>query len=360
MDEDRTALDRSGGIVPVDDDGAGQSAPRSGPAGDPWGTFDRWASNLFVILVALSVVAALFVFAAGDAVPGFAIVLALGTVAADIAVMYVLMTGLRDARPWGRPAAVSVLWVFVGTGLLDAALDLVVQKLTIPLGAILAIWVLSRRPGDARLPALSVDARRVVVGLTAVVLLTSLPSAFGDALSRAPAWAIAQPEDLVLGVSANCLDPARITPGDDRILVRVLWRWTADDLLPGGTEGIRIAWPADAGLVPDIENIIVPADGRLDPRGQPTDGIDADHLPPLEDVSLLPASDVEADIAVAFDGSSPSVRQGTIVVPFTRDEAMEPMAVDFVATWAHDDHWTRAAFVSCDLPLPAGSTAPGG
>lgn len=347
------------GPGPADDDWAAfppaeaADAAGTGAAGDPWATFDRWSRNLLWFSIGLALLVAVIVFAAAGGAPGGAVLAAVVTLAADLAVYAILIRGLGDGAPWARPATVGVLWVMVGTGLLGALLDLTARTLTIPLGAILALWVLSKRPAGVALPPLATGARRTVVALVTVSLLVSLPSSFRAVLSRPPAIGVADWEDLELGISTNCRDPERITPGDDRLVVRVLWRWTREDLVPGGQDAVRLAWADLTPIRPVVADVIAPAGVVLDPDGLAfADGPDADTPPETRDVGLFEGDGGPA-LVFGIDGGSEAVHQGAIVVPFTVPNDAEPQSADLVATWAHDDHWTKPVSVDCEIPFPS-------
>jgi hypothetical protein len=82
--------------------------------------------------------------------------------------------GLDRRLAWARPAAVNVLVLVAAIGLLQVAVDLTRGRLTIPLAALVAIWLLSRRPGPTG--GVTGRDRAIVAGITLVALVMLLPS----------------------------------------------------------------------------------------------------------------------------------------------------------------------------------------
>jgi len=154
-----------------------------------WARFDRLAGNLFLLLSVIAGVVALTVISLGQSATidpawleealGRPIVIAcaVGVALVDVGLFYGLSVGLDRGAAWARPAAVSVLMLLTVLGLAQVVIDLGRGRLTIPLAAILAIWVLSTRPG--RVAAAQghdriVSAAIVLLG-TATLLPTVLP-----------------------------------------------------------------------------------------------------------------------------------------------------------------------------------------
>jgi hypothetical protein len=165
-------------------------APGSLPAtASPWARFDRLASNVFVVLALAGGVVALLVLAVGqnattepawleDAIGRPAVIAAALVLAvAGVGLFYGLAAGLDRGAAWARPAAVYVLIVVTLAGLAQVVLDLGRGRLTVPLGTLLAIWVLSTRPARGTAAPAGDRDRRVVAGVTLLAVVIMLPTA---------------------------------------------------------------------------------------------------------------------------------------------------------------------------------------
>jgi hypothetical protein len=153
---------------------------------DPWARFDRPAGMAFVAAAVLGLVALLAVAGLGQTAtiePAWLetsfgrpllLAVAIAALVVDIAVLYSVGAGLDRSATWARPAAVNVLVVVAALGLLQVAVDLTRGRLTIPFAALVALWLLSRRPGPAGW-VVGRD-RAIVAGITLVAVVTLLPS----------------------------------------------------------------------------------------------------------------------------------------------------------------------------------------
>jgi hypothetical protein len=160
---------------------------------------------------------------------------------------------------------------------------------------------------------------------------------------------VADREDLILGVSSNCADPARITPGEDGLVVQVMWRWTADDAIPGGQEALQVEWAGDGPIHLASERLVLPDGLEEDPSGPAAMALDA-----MSDGSF-------PFVRFGMEGSSASARQGSLQIPFAWEVDRAPQALDIVVRWAHDDHWMAVVATACEPPGNAASapaTAP--
>ncbi len=163
------------------------AADGSAAAVDPWRRFDRWTSTFFVVLAVVTFIAALTVlpFAAADATVSRTTIIA--TVVAtvlQIAVLAVASFGLDRRRPWGRTGAVGLLLVMIGADVVRVALDLARGQVTIPLAGIVALYLLTVRPGP--LPVLDGRDRRIAVAILALAVVAQLavlgPAVLGPAV----------------------------------------------------------------------------------------------------------------------------------------------------------------------------------
>jgi hypothetical protein len=342
MDEQQPERTCEGQAGLIDDADAAIDAAVAGavaPDEDPWATFDRWSANLFAALAILAGIVFLLVAGAASRADMPTLLLAILSIALTIAPLVVAYTGLRERASWARAAADVLLWAIILSGAIEVLSDLTVQKLTIPVGAILAVVVLGRRPEKQR-PVVGRD-RRIALVVGGAYLLTGVLGGAATLGAKPPAFLIADREDLVLGVSTNCMDPARITPGEDRVVVQAMWRWTRDDLLPGGQDAVQLEWHGAIPLTPVLADIEAPA------------GLDPDATGPA--MTLLAASTGPSTAVLAFgvDSGQPGAREGTLRVPFAWTPGEERQFADFVVTWAHDDHWTNLASTSCNWLVDA-------
>ena len=313
----------------------GAAAADAAVADGTWGVFERWSGNLFAALAILAGIVFVVVIAGAGSKAGLPVlVVATLSIALTIVPLVVTYRGLRERASWAPAAAEALLWAIVVSGGIQVLTDLTVRKLTIPIGAILALVVLGKRPAE-RLPVVGRD-RRTALLLGGAYLFTGVLGGASTLASSPPAFGVADRDEIVLGVSTNCMDPARITPGDDRVVVLVMWRWTGDDLLPGGQDAVQLEWHEAMPLRPVLADIEAPA------------GLDPDASGPALDLLAAGTDPSTAVLTFGMDGSSPSAREGTFRVPFEWTPGEERRFADFVVTWAHDDHWTNLAMTSCD------------
>lgn len=325
------------------------------PAMDPWAAFDRWAGNLFLLLALLAGLSFLLLAGAIGGVPGAFVALASGSIAVVIALLGVTMLGLRDHASWARPAAEALLLVTVAMGALQVVADLSVQKITLPIGAILALAVLWRRPSMRPRPA--ARDRRIAWLIGAAYVLTTLPGPLSPLFSNPPAFLIAQRDDLALAATTNCEDPARITPGEDQPRLRVTWRMLRDDVTPGGEEALEVWWDGAAPVELAEDRLVTPAPMTRQPSGRGGMALDRAFLG--ESVTGMEGLSGAswARLRLGIEGDTPLAREGTLTVPFTWQQGREPQSFDLYVLWAHDDHWVVRVPVACEPPADAAAAA---
>ncbi len=142
---------------------------------DPWATFDRWSSNLFLLLAVLGFLVLLTVGGLAGSVtdkPVAVVAIALGIAAVGAALLVVVSFALDRRRAWARTAAWYLLVILVVVGFGGAIIDLARGAITIPLGALAALYVMSRRPGPV--PALAGRDRTVAAGIGLLFLAASV------------------------------------------------------------------------------------------------------------------------------------------------------------------------------------------
>ena len=231
---------------------AGADGP---PPADAWATFDRWSSNLFLVLAVLGLVVTLTVAGASATYAARGALLAAVAIAGcSLVILVVTAAGLDRRTAWARPTAWVVLLVMIVSGLAGAVLDLARNTLTVPLGAAFALLVASRKPGPIRLPG--GRDRGIAIALSVAYVVA------GGA-AGAPAWLLTSPASplvadataLELRLEVGC--PAG-EPGS-RIPVAVSWTWREREPFAGGTDGVGVAWAyageADDGPAFDADSV---------------------------------------------------------------------------------------------------------
>jgi hypothetical protein len=139
-----------------------------------WAGFDRWSSNLFLLLAILTFVVLLTVggLAGGSDIPMDVVVITLAFAAVQVVLLVIASIGLDRHRAWARTTARWILWIMILTGVGGALVDLLGQKFTIPLGAIAAIVVLRRQPGPT--PVLGGRDSWIAIGIGGLLLAATV------------------------------------------------------------------------------------------------------------------------------------------------------------------------------------------
>jgi hypothetical protein len=155
--------------------GAATAGGAAVPAADPWRRFDRWTSTFFIVLAVVTLLAAITVlpFAAADrSVSGSAGAVLVAATVFQIAVLGVASAGLDLRLPWGRTAAVGLLLVTIGADVVRVVVDLTRSQLTIPLAGVVALCLLTIRPGPLR--TLDGRDRLIASGILVVAILAQV------------------------------------------------------------------------------------------------------------------------------------------------------------------------------------------
>ncbi len=154
---------------------AGNIAERGPQASESWSRFDRWASNLFLVLALIGVVSALIILGAvaSSNLPAWLVVSSFAIGIGHTGLLYGTSIAIDRGRPWARETSIYLLYVVVLIDAVQASLELLQGSLWIPLGAILAIAVLRQRPGA--LAAASARDRQIALALGGLFLALSLP-----------------------------------------------------------------------------------------------------------------------------------------------------------------------------------------
>lgn len=146
--------------------------PALAPAADPWRRHDRWASIFFLSLAAVTLIVALTVLTAAEAAGGDVLAWLLAVTIADIAVLFVASVALDRGAPWARTAAVGMLAMIVAGDAISVLVDLTRSTITIPLAGIIALYLLSIRPGP--LPRLAGRDRSMALLVAGSFLVITL------------------------------------------------------------------------------------------------------------------------------------------------------------------------------------------
>ncbi|MEW6223769.1 MAG: hypothetical protein AB1627_03995 [Chloroflexota bacterium] len=311
------------------------------PPTDAWATFDRWSSNLFLVLAVLGLVVTLTVAGASATYAARGALLAAVAIAGcSLVILVVTAAGLDRRLAWARPTAWVILLVMIVSGLAGAALDLARNTLTVPLGSAFALLVASRRPGPIRLPG--GRDRGIAIGLSVAYVVA------GGA-AGAPAWLLTSPASplvadataLELRLEVGC--PAG-APGS-RIPVAVSWTWREREPFAGGTDGVGVAWAyagetgeAGDGVAFDADSV-TRTDLAWMGGASPSDGAVQDVVGGAPNLTW--GIDVErgrlADAGVAVD----------LVGPGANGSFEAHGALTVWAVYAHLDRWTVRRETTC-------------
>lgn len=317
---------------------------------DPWSSFDAWAQNASALLALLGGLA--FLLLAGPALRAgpWVALLVVASVALAIGPLGAVILALHGRASWARPAAAAVLWAIVIAAVIQVVTDLLVPKLTIPLGAILALAVLSRRPSER--PAVGRRDRRIALALGGVYVLTGVLGGVATFLASPPAALVADMSDLQLGITTNCGDPAFL-PGQTDVEVSIVWAWTRRDVLPGIDDAFQLEWPQFTGLTKTAERGIIGGGIVIDPSGPAASALDGT----TGSTGMTPYA------RYGLSGVSAAAATGSMRVVFAWERSGQPEDSDFLVRWAHGTRWTTLAMGGCGWPVdaeasPEPSTAP--
>ncbi len=330
--------------IPVDGEGV---AADPGEPGDPWSRFDAWTQNSFALLALLGGLAFLLLIGTASGAGALAAVLMTIAMALAVGPLVAIVVGIRRGISWARPAAVAALWAFVISGAIELVTGFLVPKLTIPLGAILALVVLRTRPTGR--PVVAPRDRRIALALGGLLLMMGVVSGISTFLTYPPAALIANPDDLRLSVRTNCDEPGFV-PGVTDVAVTVAWKWTRRDVLPGLDDAFQVEWSPLAGLNKHVERGIVAGDLATDPVGPAATQLDQPEIADLSNVTRY-----------GLAGASAAAADGSMQVLFSWEGPHDPAFADFVVTWAHGSRWTTNDRTVCAWPAtgpPEPSTAP--
>ncbi len=149
----------------------GANPPLAPP--DPSEAYRRWAFVLVAVLMVVVIVSGVLVFGSVPIPPGQLPTLLVGTIP-FLAVLAALLYGLNTRLPWALAAVAPVCAILIVFGIVRVIVALGDNNITIPLEAIGAALVLSRRPPASQRPTISAADSRVVAVLVGVFLFAEI------------------------------------------------------------------------------------------------------------------------------------------------------------------------------------------
>lgn len=327
----------------------GVAAPR-----DAWATFDRWSSNLFLVV---AVVGLLVILIIGGQAPNMdALLVATGLAIAVTSSVLLLVTsvGLDRKRGWARATAFGVLLITLVSGLVGAVSDFTRGTLTIPLGTIIAALVLTRKPGP--LPAMSAHDRRVAAGLLVLYLAASLGGAPAWLLTQEASPIVADRDQLDLAVTSDCpVGGAAPAGATTRVNVTVTWHWRSRDLLPLGSDAVELSWGNATSVRLLYEGVQTPAGATRDGDGSAIQLLAKDAGTPDLVTGFFGFTD---SITYSLEAGGQVAGDGRLLAPFDVDLSDGGAALDLVARFAHAGAWTTVTEASCVLQPATAGAAP--
>jgi hypothetical protein len=212
---------------------------------DPFARFRRSAALLFAVGFALVLLGTAVVsFVASDLTVAERVVVVGWALLVEV-ICLVLVRGLSAGAPWADDAALACCWVLVAVGLTRSVLALTHASVLIPLDALAAGFVLTRRPVGTRWPIAFRFRRPLAITLTAAFLLSQAGSVAADGLRGADFLSAGQ-HDLDVRLHADC-GPAGPDGAPAWIVLTSSWSWAQRDLFPSSTDGLVFTWFGSTG-----------------------------------------------------------------------------------------------------------------
>ncbi len=294
--------------------------------------FDQWASALLALLGVAGLIG-LGLAASAASTTGEALVAVVGP-AVGVVATWILVFGLVRAVRWARSTAVVALVVVALAGGLELIYRLQAGAITVPLGALAAIFVLRiERPPEPVLARRDRRARGVLVA-TLVGAFLWAPLA-GAALAAGPTPLTVGPDALDLRVSVACSSDG----GTRHVDVVATWAWRTRELFTGGMDGIAVTGQVDGPDGP--EGLVVESfPGTL------ASGLWSGSEGPAGGALDRWAADSAAGIAVqvGIDVATADPAGGRVAVPLRvggPGSAAGPITVR--VAYAHRDRWLATA-----------------
>ena len=342
------------GRDPVDPDVEGAAASANDGSRDPWASFDRWASTLFLIFAVLGLLVILAIGGLGGNADGLLLALSLGIAAVAAALLLGTSIGLDRQRGWARATAFGLLLIMLVTGLVGAAADFMGGRLTIPLGSIIAALVLVKKPGP--LPAMSAHDGRVATGVLALYLVASLGGLPAWLLTAEASPLVADRDQLELAVTSDCPADGLPAAGDaGSVNVIVSWSWRSRDLVPLGGDAVELSWGQPAVITARLDEVRLPAGATIGGDGPGIQLLQRESG--TSSIIGMGPGLLFRDTVVFSLGGQPA-GDGRLEIPLDVQPPDGGIAFDLVARYAHGSAWTQVAETSCLLQAPATSAVP--
>ena len=342
------------GRDPVDPEVEGAAAGANDGTPDPWASFDRWASNLFLVFAVLGLLVIVAIGGLGRNADG--LLLALGVAIAAVAAALLLGTsiGLDRKRGWARAAASGLLVIMLVTGLVGAAADFMGGRLTIPLGSIIAALVLAKKPGP--LPAMCARDGRVAVGVLGLYLVASPGGLPAWLLTAEASPLVADRAQLELAVASDCPADGLPAAGDaGSVNVIVSWSWRSRDLVPPGGDAVELSWGQPAVIAARLDEVRLPAGATIGGEG-PGIRLLQQESGTSSIIGMGPGL-LFGDTIVFSLGGQPA-GDGRLEIPLDVQSPDGGIGFDLVARYAHGSAWTQIASTSCLVRAPAAGALP--
>jgi hypothetical protein len=214
---------------------------------DPFARFRRAAAVVFAVGFALVLL--------GTAVVSFAVtdltvperLLVVGWALLVEVISLVLVRGLAAEAPWADDVALACCWVVVAVGVTRTVLALTHLSALVPIDALAAAYVLTRRPVGTRWPVTFRFRRGLAITLTAGFVLSQVGSVAAGGLRGADFLSAGQ-QDLDVRLHADC-GPAGPDGAPASIVLTSSWSWARRDPFPSSTDGLVFTWSGSSGDV---------------------------------------------------------------------------------------------------------------
>lgn len=237
----------------------------------------EWRTAVVLRVTAAFVAVVTVLVLAGSSAPPLPPAVLLVAVATYCLIAWVAARGIADRRPWALAAAAALLWTLIGFGFVDVAVGLQHSKITIPLGAVLAVWAFG---APRSLPPLPAHGGRRGPSLIAGFLVASGALSLGPWVTGPDGPFAAGEGDIVVSLSVECGPSAAGVPKTVPVTFR--WSWNRDEPFPSGFDGVAIAWRGQDDLDEELffitEDVPQPASAGVAPGAQPPSAERADAL----------------------------------------------------------------------------------
>lgn len=291
------------------------------------GRFSRWAGNVLLLFVAIGCLVGIVTVFSAPAPLSLAI--AVGAVA-TIGSLAATVRGLRNGRDWATPAAIVVLWLVVGQGVLETIGQAMDGTIHVAIGALLALIALLGAPAPPfALPGSRAGRRTLRAVLLVYLAGWFVPAATVWGLGPDAPWWVGR-DALQVSVEIDC--PGT---GDDVISGTVRWEWSrADPFIPPVSDVVILQWGGsldEHGNVPTLLSFESPTHPFESGEGHVPQVVE-EHYAWQDNASLL-----VIDLATYGEGD------GHATFAFDAGRAGEDATLGVGATYVHGDAWRIVA-----------------